>query len=163
MSSDGQDFDGGFEIEDEVAPAKSARSPREARTSEPEEAPAPRRKNPATIIVTVLIALVAAGGFLASRAGTSAQVVNGEITRKYGTGEACTVSNFALNPAGAKELTKDAERIMEALGQVPGIGSASIKPDAGTISVGYCDSTSNPQQIAAVASSAGYTLTLVAE
>lgn len=151
------DEDAGDSAEAAEAPraATAVSSTADEDDSEPGE-PA-RRKN--MLVPVIVIAAIVFGGAYAVSAGSKGVSQGGVISMTFATGDACTESAYALQAPSGGDLAKDANDVLGTLRTVAGVNFANLDVAKNSISVGYCGSSADPNQILAALQSSGYGVT----
>ena len=116
-----------------------------------------RRKN--MLVPVIVIAAIVFGGAYAVSAGSKGVSQGGVISMTFATGDACTESAYALQAPGGADLAKDANDVLGTLRTVAGVNYANLDVAKNSVSVGYCDSSADPNQILAALQSSGYGVT----
>ncbi len=107
------------------------------------EDPSPPRSRASLVVLVGAIAVALVIGIYASSRSTTAQDLGGEITRTYGTSDACVTASLALKPADGVDLAKQGNAVLAGLEQIPGLGTATLFPGEGRIEIGYCGSSAD--------------------
>lgn len=145
-------------VDDELV--EDAPTVRHAPAPAPPHAPVQpgKPRNTKLVPLVVMAVIVFAGAFAVSIGNRS--VATGDIvSMQFATVDECASSEFLLQPKGNASLRDDAQKVLTALRAVAGIGSATVDLKASTVTVSYCGSVANSDQILAALQATGYTVT----
>lgn len=103
------------------------------------------------VVVFVIIAVIALNsGRTGVRTGDTIDMVYAQV-------DTCTTSNIGLTPPADADLEADADKVLESLRSVVGVGNATLHLGESRIEVRYCDSQVQESQILAALDGVGYT------
>lgn len=144
--------DAPFEVEgEEAVPAR-----RKAACSAPD--PATQDKPASGRMLVPIVAVVGAlvlGFAIAGARGTSATVVDGKLSRNFGSTSACQSSSIALIPNKGVDLAEKGDKILSSFDGMAGVGNVTIDVAASRIDIGWCESSQTEQTIRDAVASSG--------
>lgn len=116
----------------------------------------PRTLKKSTILAVVVGVALIVGVIIAASSGGSANVVGDTVIMNYATVDECAVANIQLTPPPGANLADDAEKILETLRPLEGIGKAAINLTTGSMTVDYCQSYADDTRIRQLVAPTGY-------
>lgn len=119
-----------------------------------ENAVATRRSlTPIMIAVGVIAVIVVA--FTVVGQSTRPQSVDGTFTRQYPGVGACTSADLKLTPAPGVDLAKDGNKLVDSLAGVESVGNVTLYVADQRITIEYCESSTNEEQLKQTLGSTG--------
>lgn len=116
---------------------------------------APRKQSKSALLLLVIAAVFVAGFFLAVKQSTSSAVVNGSISRNFGTPSACQSATFAYTANDGVDLSKQGAQIMKAFEGMDGVGVITLDLEKSTLDMSWCDSSQSEQSMRDTVTSTG--------
>ena len=127
---------------------KSASSARRIEHVQPEEAaPAPsKRVKPAVFIVGVVGILIGVV-VMAGAKGTSANVVNGKITKSFGAANPCTSASIPVTANPGVNLASQGEKLIDSFVGQTGVGDVTLDLATSTLDITFCESSQSEDSV----------------
>lgn len=147
------------EAEDETAADESIVIAEESEADDesdesPEGSPAPKsRLRPAITFAVIAVFVVMA--VVVANITSKPTVAGGTVTKVYAGGDPCVTATIPLALSSAKDPGQAANVVLEALQPEPGLKSATVDIDAGTIQIGFCESQNSEKRIREVLATTG--------
>lgn len=113
------------------------------------------RKRNVVVMTILVLGAVVAGFTIASGRGTSAVVVDGILSRSFGSADACQSSSIALTPNDGVDLATDGAKLLDAFEGQNAIGEVILDVKQSTIEVNWCESGQSEESIRQVLASTG--------
>ena len=127
---------------------KPASSARRTEHVEPEEvAPArPKKVKPAVFILAV-VGLLIGVVVMAGAKGTSANVVNGKITKSFGAASPCTSASIPVTANPGVDLASQGEKLVDSFVGQTGVGDVTLDLASSTLDITFCESSQTEDSI----------------
>jgi hypothetical protein len=119
--------------------------------------PGAKRGPSKTLVMAAVVAgALVIGLIIAASGSSSGNVVGDTVVMSYATVDECAEANIPLTAPPGGELAADADKILQSLRPLEGIGRATVYLTQSYISVSYCQSYIDEAQIRAALAPTGY-------
>ncbi|MFA5844457.1 MAG: hypothetical protein WC971_06475 [Coriobacteriia bacterium] len=109
--------------------------------------PTPARRNNRLIVALIVVGLISAIALAGIKTADTQQVVDGKITRFFGSADSCTSASFALEPGAGVDLAKSGQELLAVFEKFQGVGNVTIYLDGPRMDVAFCESSLNEATI----------------
>lgn len=127
-----------------------------AEPSEAEEAaPRPRRTG-SRMVLALAAAVVGVAAVVAVANSGSPSATGDRITLQVAQVDTCTQTEIALSPPPGRDLADDAQRILNELRRIEGVGYGTVDVSTSRLEVAFCDSVTDEGRIRAALEGTGW-------